>query len=366
MKILIDIGHPAHVHLFKNFALEMHKKGHEVFFTAREKELEIDLLAKYGFKFTSFGKKYKSTFGKIFGLLEFDVKMFLTAIKFKPDIFLSHGSIYAAQVAWLMRKPHISFEDTFNFEQINLYRPFTSAILTSTYTHPYLGRKNIRYSGYHELAYLHPKKFKPDKKIFKELNLGDDEKYMLLRFVSWEASHDVGHDGITIENKLGAVQKFGKYAHVFISSEKELPEELKRYKINLSPDRMHDVIAFASLIYGESATMVSEGAVLGIPGIFIDNTGRYYTAEQEQCYGLVFNYSESLDDQEASIKKGVDILKDDSAEKNWRRKMIKMLKDKIDVTAFIVWFVENYPDSVNIMKEKPDYQLRFKRCKTSH
>jgi hypothetical protein len=31
-----------------------------------------------------------------------------------------------------------------------------------------------------------------------------------------------------------------------------------------------------------------------------------------------------------------------------------MLSDKIDVTAFMVWFVENYPESVKIMKENPD------------
>ncbi|MCK5345544.1 MAG: DUF354 domain-containing protein [Candidatus Heimdallarchaeota archaeon] len=358
--MLIDIGHPGHVHLFKNFAWIMERRGHDVLFTTREKEFEIDLLAQYGFKFISFGKKYQTTFGKLLGLLKFDLQMLFASLKFNPDIYLSHGSMYAAQIAWLLRKPHISFEDTFNFEQINLYKPFTSTILTSTYTHHYLGRKNIRYNGYHELAYLHPKRFKPDKKIFKELNLNDDEKFVLLRFVSWEASHDVGHDGITIENKLRAVQEFGRYAQVFISSEKELPEELKRYKINISPDRMHDVIAFASLVYGESATMVSEAAVLGTPGIFIDDTGRYYTTEQEQDYGLVFNYSESLADQNASIKKGVDILKDDTAEKNWRQKMIKILKDKIDVTSFLVWFVENYPGSVGILKEDPNYQLRFR------
>ncbi len=38
MKILIDIGHPAHVHIFRNFAKEMTKKGHKVLMTCREKE----------------------------------------------------------------------------------------------------------------------------------------------------------------------------------------------------------------------------------------------------------------------------------------------------------------------------------------
>jgi len=37
-----------------------------------------------------------------------------------------------------------------------------------------------------------------------------------------------------------------------------------------------------------------------------------------------------------------------------------MLSEKIDVTAFIVWFVENWPESFKIMKENPDYQLNFR------
>ena len=44
---------------------------------------------------------------------------------------------------------------------------------------------------------------------------------------------------------------------------------------------------------------------------------------------------------------------------NWQAKRQVMLKDKIDVTAFYVWFIENYPKSVNILKENPEYQNRF-------
>ncbi len=58
MRILIDIGHPGHVHLFKNFAKEMINRKNEVLFTTREKECEIELLIFYKFKYISFGQKY--------------------------------------------------------------------------------------------------------------------------------------------------------------------------------------------------------------------------------------------------------------------------------------------------------------------
>ena len=37
-----------------------------------------------------------------------------------------------------------------------------------------------------------------------------------------------------------------------------------------------------------------------------------------------------------------------------------MLKEKIDVTDFMIWFIENYPKSVQTMKVNPDYQYKFR------
>jgi len=360
MRILIDIGHPAHVHLFKNFALEMQKNGHKVLFTCRDKEFEIELLKKSGFQYKSFGKKFKSTAGKLLGMFVFDCKEILAALKFKPDIFLSHGSIYAAHASFLLRKPHISLEDTFNFEQIRLYKPFTEVILTSDYEHPLKSAKIIKYAGYHELAYLHPNRFVPNKSILKELGVEENEKYVILRFVSWNASHDLGHKGISFENKLKAVEEFSKFAIVFISSEAELPAELKKYKINIAPHRMHDAIAFSAMLLGESSTMSEEAAMLGVPSVYLFNNSTFYTQHLEKDYGLIFNYSESEEDQQKAIQKGIELLQTSGLKEEWKKRRDKMLSEKIDVTAFMVWFIENYPESKRIMKENSDYQYNFK------
>ena len=360
MRILIDIGHPAHVHYFKHFAWEMQKKGHTIFFTCREKEFEKYLLNYYGFEFKSFGKKYKSLTGKILGLIKFDIKEFFTGLKFKPDIFLSAGSIYAAHASWLLGKTHITLEDTFNFEQIKLYLPFTDVVLTGDYEHPLKSRKVIQYAGYQELAYLHPKIFQPDKNILKELGVSENEKYVILRFVAWNASHDIGLKGISVENKIKAVKEFEMFLKVFISSEITLPKELEKYKIPISPHKMHEAIAYASLLFSESSTMASEAAVLGVPSIFIDKKGRYYTKEEQYKYNLVFNFSETLDEQLQAINQGIDLIKNNNVNEIWQLKRQKMLADKIDVTAFLVWFVENYPESFRIMKQNPHYQYNFK------
>ncbi|MCF8261093.1 MAG: DUF354 domain-containing protein [Melioribacteraceae bacterium] len=354
MKLLIDIGHPAHVHLFKNLAFDMQKNGHDVLFTCRDKEYEIFLLKKYGFNYKSFGRKYTSKVGKIWGLIEFNLKEYLSAIKFKPDIFISHGSIYAAHTAFLLRKPHISLEDTFNFEQIRLYRPFTKVVLTGDYDHPLQSYKVIRYSGYHELAYLHPNYFK----IRSDLNL--PSKYILIRFVSWNASHDYGHKGISYSNKIKLVQELALKNNIIISSESKLPDELLKYQYNFQPDEMHHIIGNSELVFGESSTMVSEAAVLGVPGIYIDNTGRFYTKELENKYGMVFNFTESESDFLLAVEKAKELLDNPGLKSEWKVKQKKMLADKIDVTAFLLWFVENFPESYIVMKKNINYQLIFK------
>jgi hypothetical protein len=265
--------------------------------------------------------------------------------------------MYSAFASFFLNKPHISLEDTFNMEQIHIYKPFTKKILTANYDHPLKGKKIIRYSGYHELAYLHPKKFNPKNSIINDLGLKQNEKYCIIRFVSWQASHDKNHSGISDDNKSFLVNELSKYLKVFISSEKQLPNDLIKYKYPLKPETMHDAIAYSSLVFGESATMVAEGAVLGVPGVYLDNTGRLYTKEMEEKFGLVYNFTESKEDQKKAIKKAVEIL---TSEKDWKKKHQKMLSEKINVTSFLVWFIERYPESIRILKENPDYQYKFK------
>ena len=154
------------------------------------------------------------------------------------------------------------------------------------------------------------------------------------------------------------VNELKKYVTVFISSEKPLPNELKKYKFPLEIGKMEDAMAYASLIFGESATMVSEGAVLGVPGVYIDSTGRFYTEEQEKKYKIVYRYSESLENQIESIKKAVGILQSNHSERYVAIRE-RILDDKIDVTSFMIWFVENYPKSVSQIKSDPNYSYKF-------
>jgi len=373
MKILIDICHPADVHLFRNFIKIMQDKGHQVVVTSRDKDVSLALLENLHIPHMALGKPGKGIMGKSFKMIYFFLKLIYILKRYKPQILISCSSPSLAQAGFLLRIPHIIFGDTeHSFWAYLLSIPISKCFISPSCFFKDFKGIHFKYNGFHELAYLQPRYFQPDSKIYDILNIRRDERFVIVRFVAWEAIHDVGHQGVSIENKIKAVKEFSKYARVLISSEKELPIELKPYQISIAPEKMHDVLAFATLLYGESATMASECACLGTPAIYLDNVGRGYTDEEEEKYGLVFNYTESIEDQEKSIQKGIELLKTPNIKKEWKERSNRMIAEKIDVTAFMVWFVENYPESVEIMKKtpieiqkqfhgaSPEFQERFK------
>jgi len=52
------------------------------------------------------------------------------------------------------------------------------------------------------------------------------------------------------------------------------------------------------------------------------------------------------------------LLNDSRLKEKGRQKLAKLLGEKIDLNKFIVWFVENYPQSFSLMKAEPEIQYR--------
>ena len=355
MRILIDIGHPAHVHLFKNFAFILLEKGHDILFTTRDKEVTLQLLDCYNFNYISFGKHYKRIYLKIWGLFKFTYLFARVFKKFKPDMLLSHGSMYAAINSFFWKSPHISFENNGNWEQIRLYLPFTKVVFTPWNIKEDLGDKQIRINTFHEIAYLTPKYFTPNKSIYDFLQLSENEIYCIIRFVSWDATHDSREGGLTIEEKDEIIIYLSEHYKVFISSEGVIPDKYKKYLIRIPPERMHDALFFSSLVISEGATMASEAGVLGTPTIYVNSLERCYNEDQEK-FRTVFNFRNGV----GVLKKIKEISSYQNLENEMLKRRTKLFNSKIDLTMFLIWFIENYPKSVQIMKENPAYQYNFK------
>ncbi|MBO8161747.1 MAG: DUF354 domain-containing protein [Thermosipho sp. (in: Bacteria)] len=357
MKILFNIAHPAQVHLFRNAIRILSEKGHDIKVTAVDKEVSAYLLKAYNIEHEIVGKARSSILGKAIEMLKIEKQLYSLSKKFRPDVLVGGvGNAYVAHVGKLIGRPSIVFDDTEHAKiEHFLMDPFVTTIVTPSCYKKNLGKKQVRYNGYHELAYLHPNYFKPDPSILDKLGLSKGDTFILLRFVSWTASHDVGQKGI--QNRINFVKELEKYGQVLISAEGRLEKELEKYRVRIPPDKIHDVLYYATLYVGEGATMATESAILGTPAVYISSLvgtmGNFI--ELEKKYGLVFNYTT----EPGTLKKAIEIL-EDYDQRRWRERRKRLIREKIDVTKFMVWFIKNYPRSINEIKENPMIQYRFR------
>jgi uncharacterized protein len=358
MKIMIDIGHPAHVHYFKNFINIMNSQGHTFLIIARDKEITYYLLNALKINYYKRGKGRQSILGKLFYIIEGDYKIYKLAKKFRPDISINFSSAYAAHVSKILGIPCINLDDTEHAKLQQLMSvPFTDVIMTPKSFKINFGKKQIYLDGTLDLCYLHSKYFHPDKWILSELGLCPDEKFIFIRFVSWKASHDIGETGINYKDKIRMINELSKYSKIFLSSETELPSELLKYKINIRYEEIHSVLYYASLYIGESTSMATEAATLGTPAICVNSGASYFGVFDEFIKDNLIEVMNNIDNV---ISRSIEILNIPDYKDKLKPNLLAYLKNKIDITAFLVWFVGNYPESFSIMKENPDYQYKFK------
>ena len=220
-----------------------------------------------------------------------------------------------------------------------------------------VGNKHIRYHGYTELAYLHPNRFTPNPAVLTEIGLTEGDPFIIVRFVSWQASHDVGQHGI--RDKVGLVKALEQYGRVLITSEGALPEELQSYQIRVSPEKLHDLLYYATLYVGEGSTTASECAVLGTHAIYVNTLPLGYIAEEDEKYHLVSDFSGRDCTDETVLAEARRLLQNPDLRKEGKQKGETLVQDKIDVTAFMVWFIEHYPQSIDLMKSQPGIQQQF-------
>ncbi len=363
MKIAFFLGHPAHYHMLKFVAQNLENKGHSVEFVIKEKDILQQLLIKGGHTYTIIrGKERKSSsiLGLIFSLLKMDIKMLRYLFATKPDVLVG---TYVALLSKCSGKPIIVLNE--DDASVVPYFALTSYPLANTILNPqscnsgYWDKKAIKYAGFQKLAYLHPHVFMPNSKIVNQY-FPSDQPYFLLRFAKLDAHHDSGVKGFTTEIALKIIDMLKPYGDIYISSERPLDSRLNQYCININPLDIHHVLAFAQFYLGDSQSMAVEAAMLGVPFIryndFIGKIGVLNEIEEYYKLGFGIN-SQNIDELYNTIEK---LLAMPNRKDIFQQRRKNMLSDKINVTLFLTWFIENYPQSKKIMKKNSDYQYQFK------
>lgn len=360
MNILFDIGHPAHVHLLRNTYHQLIEDGHKVFVTTKAIPSVIQLLDIYGMSYICLGRKHDSLLMKGIDQLIYDARLWWIVLR--KHITIGVHGITVAHVSKLSpMKSILPDDDDDDVEPLmaKFGHPFADTILSPADT-PRKSKNNIFYNSYHELAYLHPNEFVPDPGVLQAAGVKEGEPFFILRFNVFKAHHDLGVVGLSIENKRRLVNFLKTRGRVFITTERDIDDEFKQYQLKLSPEKAHSLLYYATMFVGDSQTMTSEAAVLGTPAIRCNTfVGRIHCMEEKEYkYGLSFGF---LPEQsEDMFKKIEELLSMPNLKQEWQTRRQKMLSDKIDYARFLTWFIESYPESRQIMKDNPDYQLRFK------
>ncbi len=362
--ILIYIGHPAQYHFFKNTIKSIPPESQKIKILIKTKDILEQLLKEDGLDYINIQEKvrHNSKWGILMASFKRTWYVLKEARRFHADILIGTDSSIA-QAGWLLRKTAITtLEDDVDII-MNLARltyPFTSTILVPSVCK--VGKwesKKIGYSGYMKLAYLHPNCFSPDDNIIRKYHIGD--RYILIRLAKLSAHHDIGIKGLTIslvESITKIAQGYGY--QVYISSESTIDERLKKHQLQIRYTDIHHVMAFASMLVSDSQSMSVEASILGVPNLrYSDFSGKISVLEElENVYGLTKGFK--TNESELLISETKRLLSMPDLISTFKSKRQQMLQDKIDVSAFLTWFLENYPESKHIMHQNPDYQYNFK------
>jgi uncharacterized protein len=365
MRYLFFFVHPSKINVFRNTINQLKSDGHHVDILITSKDVLQKLVDKQGWNYTNIfpeGRKINgiptylsaaiNTVRTIWRLLKYVRKRHY-------DLFITDDLLTI--VGRLKGIPTIHLQDddlSVVPESAVLLKTAGYILAPSSTDFGKYNSKKISFNGYKELGYLHPGHFIPDPLIVKSFN-PESIRYFVLRVVLLKSTHDVGKSGITDEKVRKLISLLEKYGRVFISSERELPQDLEKYRLKIDPENISQVLYFADLFISDSQTMTSEAAILGTPAFrFNDFVGKISVMEEKEFkYGLSFGFkTNEFDRMYETVSRFLTVP---DLKESFRLKRDIMMKDCIDLTKFMVWLFENYPGSLLEIKKNPDYQKKF-------
>ncbi|MCJ7682235.1 MAG: DUF354 domain-containing protein [Candidatus Aminicenantes bacterium] len=322
--ILIDIGHPAHVHLFKHLIFNLRKMECRVVVTSRKKDITESLLDYYGIEHFCLSRAPKQTKWMALELIKRDFSVFRLHRRHRFDLALG-TSVSIAHLSALSKVKSFVFEEDDDavlplFSSITY--PFaTKIIVPDCLQYKKWGKKRMVHSSYHELAYLHPDVFTPDETVLNRYQL-KPYTYIVMRHSALKAHHDLHQVGLKREINERILDLLKGYSLVSSREDEDTG--------NIQPWDMHHVLAFSRMVISDSQTMTAEAACLGVPSIRYNSfVGRIsYLEELEHRYDLSYGFGPG--DEKKMYEKVAELLSEKNYKECWREKKVGMLKDKVN------------------------------------
>ncbi|MCI5956711.1 MAG: hypothetical protein MRZ54_06990 [Clostridiales bacterium] len=336
MKAMICFTHPAWVHQFHHIIWRMRERGDEVLCFVAEKDGNSTLLERYGIPYVRCAKSTgKNPVQKALLFLKLSIQFSIAALREKPDIMIGRAAPMLAVASWVSNRPHLLYEDTeVSKFSLRICKRLSTKILTPRTFLTDLGPCQERLDTYKELFYLHPSVFTPDKQTLRDVGFNPDEPYILVRFVAWNASPDIGKHGLDAAGQIALVRRLEKYGRVYVSAEGAVPDELKPNLLKTPYELIHHVLAFARLVFSEGATMASEAVVLGTHALYVNTIVSGSTREQCERFRLLYNFNDGDDRYERAAAQAEALLQMPDLEEQGREKQRRLLEEKVDINNY--------------------------------
>ncbi len=333
MRVLFELNHPKHFYQFKGLIDKLKEDNCNIKILAREKDVLLNILNEEELDYTIPGKHSAGLIGKFLLIPHILSNYYSTVRKFKPTLIVSKASPYAVLMRLFSKVKLIITPDSEVVSLTNKFvAPYSHYVVTpNTFTIDY-GNKHKKIDGFFEETYLSPYSFKPDESVLESYNIDTDKTFFVLRFVGWNANHDVGQFGFSNDEKIQLVNTLDKYGRVFISAEySNIPEELNKYLLKIKANDIHHVLYYASAYIGDSQTMATESALLGTPSFrynsFVGENDMSNFIILENKLDLLRNHStftSLLKDVESNVS-------NPASKKNWLQKRDAYFASKPDI-----------------------------------
>ncbi len=279
MKVLIEVVHPADV-LFYRRPIEMFEaRDDEVRVISRHKDVACDLLDEFGIRHRPLTKAGRGTVGLARELLQREIALMREVRRFRPQVMLGFGGVAISHVGRLMRVPTAVHYDSENATmQTRLAWPFVDSLtVPDAYTGAVPEARTRRLAGIKELSFFAPSVFRPDRERALAAGLDPARANIVMRLVEWRANHDLGKAGWSDAEAEAIVASLAPKAKLHVSAEGALPDALAPHRYTGRTADIHHLMAFSDALIGESATMASEAAALGVPALYAGQDFPGYT-----------------------------------------------------------------------------------------
>ncbi len=337
MRVSIEVGHPAHVHYWRPVYRALSAEGHDVAIFARGKETTFALLRALQIPFIPVGRNFPTVAGKAVGMAYNTLEVLRESRRLDIQLMLSGGMPYSAQASAILGVPHLAIIDTENATlTLGLTIPFTDVVCTpACFRKSFKSAIHVRFDGYVESMYLRPEYFTLSTGIREQLGLQPGQPFSVVRFSSWDSSHDFVRVRTGLESSAGKdrlIRILARYGPVFVSSEVPLPLSLLKRVRQVPLDDVHSLLYYASVYCGEGAKMAAEAGLLGTPWLYVSPSGRSYLDEQEKRFALGRSTS-SLED---AINQAQAWLGEPNLKEKWQVRRTRLLDATSDVTRFVM------------------------------